>query len=720
MRQTMVAAVLMTALFGPAWDPAHASTGGNTDPPAVRQPAHPDTSVYMNPFEIIVTASRDRLPLKKVPAAVTVVGPEQLEAMPRGVSIDEALQTVPGVRIDDQMDAERVHVSIRGQGILTEAGVRGIKVLMDGLPLNDPSGVAPDLYDVDWSVVNRAEVIRGPSAALYGGGGSGGVINLTSEDGPSGTFHGGVSTEFGSYNFNKTTATTGGTYEHANYEMSFSRAAGDGYRDHTAMFARNFYEKVHWNPTSNVHLTQIVGWTDYYDENAEGLNWTQVVEDPRQANPDANTYDEYYRTNRFYSGITGRVRINDHHDFQGATYFRMTRGAVSVPDNVAHDSYLTPGFTLQYNYHQPLGTIGSGQIVNHLSAGSDVQWQTFDEYKLANLGTAREGGLEANQRVNQRGVGVFLMDRLQLGQDWGLTASGRYDDMKNHLADLMFPIPDTVSQTGDANFHKATGLAGLVYSPRSELNLFANWSGGFLPPSTEELSNNPDGYGGFNTHLVPATSQGQEVGARGTLKDYLSYDVTGFHLKTENDFDRYRVDSRPLETFYNNVGTSQRYGVEVQLRYHPVQKVMTEVAYTYSHFEYTSGSELGVPLDGKLLPNCPAHMLTVDVEGHPISPVTLGVTCEVQTQWQVDSTNSSGLHVFDGQPLFEGPVDGFTLWGVRGSYEFRLNGLDAEIRVSGRNIFGRKYIAFSEPDPDGNSYQPGPRQEWFGGLSLHL
>ncbi len=56
---------------------------------------------------------------------------------------------MPGVKVDNQADGERVHLSIRGQGILTETGIRRIKVVLDGLPLNDPTGFAPDLFDVD-------------------------------------------------------------------------------------------------------------------------------------------------------------------------------------------------------------------------------------------------------------------------------------------------------------------------------------------------------------------------------------------------------------------------------------------------------------------------------------------------------------------------------------------------------------------------------------------
>jgi hypothetical protein len=41
-----------------------------------------------------------------------------------------------------------------------------------------------------------------------------------------------------------------------------------------------------------------------------------------------------------------------------------------------------------------------------------------------------------------------------------------------------------------------------------------------------------------------------------------------------------------------------------------------------------------------------------------------------------------------------------------------------EAFVSGRNVTGVEYVAFTEPDPDGNSYHPGPTAEVFGGVRV--
>jgi len=41
------------------------------------------------------------------------------------------------------------------------------------------------------------------------------------------------------------------------------------------------------------------------------------------------------------------------------------------------------------------------------------------------------------------------------------------------------------------------------------------------------------------------------------------YDIPAFHMNTENVFDRYRIPDRPLETFYRNIGSTERFGAEV-------------------------------------------------------------------------------------------------------------------------------------------------------------
>lgn len=651
---------------------------------------------------VIITAPRMEIPIQENPAATSVVSSEVLDSMPRGIAADEALKFVPGVKIDNQADGERVHISIRGQGLLTERGIRGIKILLDGLPLNDPSGFVPDLFDVDWSTVRNIEVFRGPASALYGGGSAGGVINITTRDGGPAPIAGEGSITTGSYDFWKAFSEIGGTLKNGmNYRVSASRSFGWGYRDHTAFNATNLYGKLTWHPGKSTQLTAIVADTGFFNENAEGLNINWLNQDRRMANPDALTYNEYQRTQRATAGFTGRTSITPNQDLSFSVYYRHTLWRESVPSSVQHRTLDTPGGIVQYNLHQ-----GQGWLKNHLSFGSDLDWQSIDEYRLPNLGGAQEGTQRLSQEhIGQRSTGLYLIDRVELGRRWGLVLDVRNDHIRNELTDQL--KLDAVDLSGNASFRKTTGRVGVSWNPDSRVGFYTSWGQGFLPPATEELANNPDRLGGFNKNLIPATSRGEEIGAHGMVAKRFFYDVAVFHLATENDFGRYRVSSRPLETFYRNAGASRRYGLETAANWYATPALIARIAYTLSDFKYTSVQTLVGDYQGKFMPNAPRNQGYVDLEYTWKRSVVLGAALEFQSRSFVDATNLTW-------------ADGYTLFHPRLAYRWKRNRYQGELMVSGRNVLGKKYIAFTEPDPDGNSYQPAPTREFFLGLIIRL
>ena len=681
-------------------------------------------------IEITVTAPRVDIPLKQNAAATTVVETPILQTMPRAVAIDEALKLVPGVKVDNQADGERVHLSIRGQGILTERGTRGIATLVDGIPLNDPSGFVPDFFDIDWATVHRIEILRGPAAAFYGSASSGGIINILTADGGPEPIAADAYLGGGSFGYYKGMAEIAGTTGDLNYRVAGSYSHGTGYRDHTKFWADNFYGKFHFDAAPKIKLTAVLGYTDFFNDNAEGLNldWFSAnVKDYRKlANPDAYSLaeyqttplwyrqmfgmdrvpgNEYQQTGRYTAGLTGTIGLADGLDLALTAYYRQTKYTESVPDSIIHRDYYTPGTSVQVNY-----TAGSGDVKNHLSAGADFGWQTIDEIRHNNLGDAVEGtDLESDQRMTQTHAGAFVLDRLELGPQWGVFLSLRYDDvtckLDDHIGDL----------SGNNDYNKLTGRVGVTWNPLPDVGLYASWGTGFLPPGTEELANNPNAFGGFNKDLKPATSSGEEVGVRGALGGSFIYDLAFFTMATDNDFGRFRIASRPLETFYGNVGSTTRYGLEASLAWYPIEPLAVRAAYTYAHYKYDTVQTLdaGVTYSGTWLPNCPQHQLYLDGEYKITSNLTVGASLEYVSAWYIDSTN----RIF---PNGYGQTDPYTLVHVRAGYKLTIGGMPWELFVAGRNIFSVLYYGFTEPDPDGNSYQPAPTAEWTIGLRVGI
>ena len=683
--------------------------------PAQENINNSDTIRYQLPQDVVVTAPRLNIPLKQITFATSVVNQDFLSTLPRFLSIDEALKIVPGVKIDNQANGNRLHISIRGIGILTERGIRGIKILYDELPINDPTGFAPDFFDLEMTDIARIEVLRGPAAALYGGSASGGIVNVISKNSPDIPLFGEAGGVYGSNNFWKGYGQFGGRARDINYRVSFGRTMGDGYRVHTHFWGDHIYAKASYIPNNNIKLTPILEYVNYYHENPEGINLQQYNEDPKQANPDAVPFNEYLQTERSTAGLTG-LMIFDTHEVQFNVYNKRTLFTEANNHTFNYRTINTPGTSVQYSY-------GYGKkedfLRNKISAGADLQWQKILEHRVANNYSIPGTEVLSQEEINQRGLGAFIFDNIFLGQNTNIFLSLRYDKIHNELNDLL--KSSNIDASGAADFSKTTGKVGISYSLAEEANIYADWGQGFLPPATEELAQNPDNFGGFNTHLVPATSNDYELGCRGYVADRIYYDLTGFYLLTDNDFDRYRItDSlRNQETFYRNVGSSERLGLEFYTKYTPLNELVIQAAYTYSHFIYTNDTPIRIMMDdpaivkyienGNYLPNIPQHQFYIDAEYHFPHDFFAGVNIETLSKTYIDGAN-----------IESEAASGYTLIGARIGYNLKLNGLNAEIILQGRNLGDQKYVAFTEPDPGGNAYQPGAGREFFGTIRLGL
>jgi len=653
--------------------------------------------------EVSVVASRLDIPLPVNPAATAVVVPTTFDVMPRGIGAEEALASVPGVKVENQANGERLHLYIRGQGILSEHGIRGIQVLYDGIPLNDPTGFASDLYDVDWNGVQELEVVRGPVGVLYGGGSAGGVIDIRTGQ-PTETTHGGFWSTGGSNGFYKARADMSGIASGLAYSLAIARTAGDGYRDHSAFWGDNVSGHFGFAPTSKLHLNALVLGTGFFNQNPEGLGMDWLQQNRRQANPDSITYNEYQKTRRFTFGLTGDW-ITAERQHLGFTFFtRRTKYDEPVPSSVDHRSYLSPGGSFQYHIES-----GSGFFKNYFSVGSDLDRQSIDEKIYPNLGNAVEGPDPlALQQITQTRQAGYMMDRVGFGSKWTLFVSGRWDHMGNELRDNL--KLDGTDHSGNLTFQHGTARVGVSWTPRKDMTVYTSWGMGFLPPATEELESNPDAFGGFNTHLKPATSQGEDVGLRGSAGPHFTYDIAFFHLATKNDFERYRIDSRPLETFYDNAGETGRYGLESSARWMLMRRLTLTGAYTFSNFTYIHYISLMYPgnQSGHFLPNCPEHQFYGDATLALPHRVALDLNTQIFSHSYIDPINNRWIGVYG-------------LMNARLSKGWQRKRYSGTFFVTGKNLTNRDYIAFTEPDyPDGHSYQPGPEREVFGGLEIRF
>jgi len=179
----------------------------------------------------------------------------------------------------------------------------------------------------------------------------------------------------------------------------------------------------------------------------------------------------------------------------------------------------------------------------------------------------------------------------------------------------------------------------------------------------------------------------------------------GSWLTTADDFERYRIPARPLETFYHNAGDTRRWGLETRVEWLPTPAFRLTAAYTFSDFAHTRYDGISLPgdLSGNTPPNSPRHQAAAETVYTWRDRWVVAATVQALSRAYVDATNAPW-------------IDGCTLVGLRLARSLTLRGRHLEVFVSGRNLGNVEYIAFTEPDPDGDSYHPGPEREVFGGV----
>jgi iron complex outermembrane receptor protein len=162
--------------------PAAAHLAAQPRPAIVRRPtdslAAQDSARRLAGVQVTVTRDTPRAALE-LPFAITRALPERERPAIRRAGIGDLLFGVPGVQVQDRANpSQDPRIAVRGFGARSAFGVRGVKVVRDGIPVTLPDGQTP----VDWidlESVDRVEVVRGTAAALYGNA-AGGVVELRS------------------------------------------------------------------------------------------------------------------------------------------------------------------------------------------------------------------------------------------------------------------------------------------------------------------------------------------------------------------------------------------------------------------------------------------------------------------------------------------------------------------------------------------------------------
>ena len=551
-----------------------------------QQPATVDTLEGALP-EIEIEAARASETEATAPFAVSVLArsPEELTLTP-GTSLDEVLGTLPGVWINDRGHyALGERLSIRGMGWRAQFGVRGVQVLLDGLPLTMPDGQAI-LDIVDPAFIQRAEVVRGP-ASLFWGNGSGGVLFLSTD--AAGESGGRARAMAGSYGELAEALQVSVNVGRHRFHGYVSNIGKKGYRAHSdGRFSRSaVHGTFDLGPLTSLSVTAAAALQEA--RNPGSLSREQIEADPRAAHP------PFVETEA--GKESQQVQL-------GATLLRQT--SVGVLSTTAYGLIrdLNNPLTFAYVrlYRQASGARLSFQNETAPIAwgvGADVGAMWDDRDRWNNV-----GGEPGEERIeDQQETVTSTAAFAYVAPQWGalrLRLGARADRIHFTLDDNL--QLEGIDASGDRTFSAISPAVGLSYEFPSVL-FFASYSTAFETPTTTELTG--EGRPGLDPELQPERTRGFEVGARGTAPDVrLDFDVALFYLRIRDRLMPFQTEEGGDQVFYRSAGESNHRGLEAAASWRFMPDWELGLTYTAGRLVFQGGD-----LDGNRIPGVPDQRL---------------------------------------------------------------------------------------------------------------
>lgn len=635
--------------------------------------------------EITIDAVRETETSLTAPYALSVEvrDPEQIAFEP-ALSLESVLRMAPGVWVNDRGHfALGERISIRGMGARAPFGVRGIQVLLDGIPLTMPDGQAV-VEVIEPAVIRRVETLRSP-ASIFWGNGSGGVLFLSS-GAPGGSMVRGraLTGAYGRHHaLLEGVVTLGEHHVHA----WGSTLAQTGYREYSRgrLTRAGLIARMHIDERT---VLSAIGAGVYQDtENPGSLTREQMEEDPRMARSD------------FVATRSGKVSTQ----LQAGLALRH-RASFADADVTAYGIRRLLDNPLPYAFVDVRRSAGGvraalrnerGKLQWGFGADAGLQHDTRKNFD--NIQGERGEQVELNQIEDVLSAGAFGYGRLELGPGLHATAGVRYSNVHFKLEDRQLTNDD---QSGSRTFFAWSPSVGLSYR-RDAMLYFANFGTAFETPTTTELVNRPDMTGGFNPELEPQISEGFELGARGAITSGLFVDVAGYYMNVRGRL--ISMEGSEGREYFRDAGRNRHVGLEVAATWRPLRSILLEGAYTATRLTFRDDD-----LKGNLLPGVPEHR------------VVLAIELRSRGFWSRVEGEGVGEHFVDDANIDVN--DGYTVLDVSVGHEgLPIGASRARPFLTVRNVFDRLYSASVVVNAfGGRYYEPAPGRALFAGIEVTL
>lgn len=617
--------------------------------------AHAQKNQHIVADEVVVTASRFEERPGDQPIGVSVLSGDAIRASGE-TSLPRLLARQPGVFVRDNSGSPDMQVDLRGFGI---TGDQNTLVLLDGRRLSEYELTSARWSSIPIESIDRIEIVRGSGAVLYGGGATGGVINIITKgaDRAAKSFDAYAGT--GSYNTQdyRVGGQIGG--DQVGLSVNGGRFSSDNYRKNNRVVQDNFVADVrNFDPDHNLNLK--LGY-EKQDLRLPGNRTEAELETDRRGT--RNPTDFSNRDGGFAS-LSAKTRVGDSEVTADLGYreknndFHALLGSVSLDGNTKVETW-------------------------NFSPRVKIPYLAFGRDSTVIVGIDREDWKYRSVRTNpafatahQQNSAVYAQNVLTVRPGTMLSLGGR-------LQRLEFDANDSSVAPGAAAGEQKRNLSAYEIGARHQTSatsaIYAKFGYSFRVATLDEIYS--PGLGAFlippSVNFVePQTSHDAEAGVEvesgpGRYRLALHHSA----LKNEIHFDS--------TAFANvNLPPTERSGIELEGKWAVTPDALVFVNYTYTEARFRSARLGSVDVSGNRIPLVPRHMANA------------GLDWTIQDRTRLNlAVNYVGRQLYDGDELNTFGRQMPSFWTADVGLFHTIAGWTFGASV--RNLFDQKYYTYA-------------------------
>jgi len=666
---------------------------------------------------VTVTATRTERPSLEVPASVDRLYGDDIHFGRPEVNLSESLGRVPGIVAQNRQNyAQDLQISSRGFGARSTFGIRGLRLLVDGIPASMPDGQG-QVSHIDLGSAERIEVLRGPFAVMYGNA-AGGVISVFTHDGSSVQ---GVDArlEAGSFATRRASLEAGARSGSMDWLASGAHFETDGYRDHSKSRREQANAKLRFGLGGDNTLTLTANAFDSPDtQDPLGLTRAQAEADPTQAVSGTSTFNTRKSVRQNQAGATlehrfgantlsatlyaGQRAVTQYLAFSGsatatAVSFGSSGGVIALDRDFG-------GGGLRLTRDSEL----AGRPLTLVVGGEFERMAEHRRGFVNNFGVI--GALRRDEDDTVSSSALYAQAEWRLAPKWialgGVRANSVSFDSTDH-----FIVPGTLNldDSGSRDFSATTPALGLLYRAAPATSLYANYGRGFETPTFAEMAYQAGGAPGLNFALEPAKSRHMEAGIKTLIGSGLRLNAALYNVETRDEI---VVDSSSGgRTTYKNAGRTRRRGIELGADATLPLGFEASLAWTVLDTEVLDGytSSSGDVAAGSVLPGVPRASLYGELRWrHVPSGFNLLLEAQHRSRIAVDDVNSEY-------------ADGYTIANLALGFAQRAGQWRVSEFLRVDNLADRQYIgSVIVNESNRRFYEPAPGRSAMLGVQAKL